>query len=274
MNFRNQLTPTTKFCFGQEKSRSLSLRMLRFFYQLSGGIYAAPRVSRTIKILWIAVSVALLTLIILIGSFGYLYTAEQIDLLSVYALFWSVDCVINIIVIVPAITYRYHREFEILLDFIEENVEDDIFARVITSPYLKNSDSFSEVSLWMTAEFIVTLIFAMIGPIDMMFLCENENSFRDLHHHLIGYPYMHRIASKSGALLIYFIESIFWMTGITIALSHVHMLVIIAAELNNIVERYCWQIKNLRAYINAETPLTVFQGNLNHLVRRHQHLVK
>lgn len=258
----------------RRKCHTFTMKMLRFFYYLAGGIYAANEVPKKIKILWTGACITMLTLIIVVGMFGYLVTAEKIDVLAVYALLWCVDCVVNVIIIVPAITYRYHREFEALIEFIEQSSTGDSISRTATGyQYLAKGDSLSEVLFWLIIGFCAAFIFTMIGLVDMLFLCPNENSFRDLHHHLIGYPYMHLVPSLQVALLIYSVELITWMSGITVAISHVNFLMIIVTELNNIVVEYCQEIQSLAATI-MPYERRLFELNLISLVRRHQRLVK
>ena len=202
---------------------------------------------------------------------SFLTNTDQIDPFTVVSNLCGAGCVVYISLIVPTITYLYRREFETLFEYIEDNysrLPDDLLTDQLH--YVKKIDSLGQISFWSAISLFFALPSAFIGEIDVLFWCAQEDSFRDVHHHPMAFPYLDRIPSMKVALLAYVGEWIVFFMQFIMGLSQLNFTIMLATELNNIVVDYCRRIQALDAFIRSERS---FEQNLASLVHQHQTFV-
>lgn len=248
-----------------------------FSYYIVGGIYVTSRVSKYIKIAWFIFSMAFSIFVVLICEGGFFLVTEKIDPYTIISNFYGASCVVAITLIVPLITCHYHREFETLFVYIEDNQNSWIKnEETFEVQYIKKIDSLRETLFWSVIAFYSSLPATAIGLVDVSFFCDEEYTFRDLQHHSMGFPYLDRIPSMKVALLAYVAELIIFSIQFVIGLSQVNLTMMIATELNNIVVDYCRRIHTLDAFVSTDVWKSrgSFERKLGSLVRQYQTFVK
>ena len=118
----------------------------------------------------------------------------------------------------------------------------------------------------------------IIVQLDVWIFCDEEDSFRDIDHHLIGIPYMNLMSSTHAALFMYPVEALLIFLSITLIVCLNSFIALTTIELSNIAVDNCRKMRYLlnvsdRPHVVREQ-LQKFDRNLITAVEQHQIFIR
>lgn len=255
--------------------RRLMLKVMRILFYSIGGVFISKEISNSLKILWFCISLVC-TVINISGTIAYFLTTNNNDLFSSVTALWITFYTFYFLIILPIATFIYHSDLQKVLNYIRNH-------RPNCQYQVPKRDSLSEVILWSFIVYSFISFTELIDPIDVLFICKNNNSFHDVNHHTVIFPYFNRIPpSINMILLMYGFELTIAAVGISLIIFLESFFILITREFKNISTDYNWKVKHLlkttRAddhwYEWSEMKLISFRRNFISIVKQHQTFVK
>jgi hypothetical protein len=272
-------------------------RLLRWTYYCLGGVYSSRNFTLFTKCAYFGLKVVAIFLVDIVGVVGYLLTANVITFLDIVSITFMPSVLVFVLAIIPFITHRYHREFETLFDYMEncaivrsQSATSSSSSSATGFRLVEKVDSIAESLGRLKVVGVVCAVYVSVGAVDILLFCEQENSYRNLQHHMFPTPYLDRIPSISLFWILYAIESAVFMFACVSALPEVTFVSMITNEFNNIVTEYCEHMQNAAEYLIVaaerhfqrwntnswlmETLFRRFENDLRFFITEHQRLIK
>lgn len=260
-----------------------SKRLLQWTYYCLGGIYTSRNFSKLVKSICFFINAGTIFLVSVIGGCGYVVTVKAITVLDLISVTFMPAVVIFVLGVIPFITHSFHREFEELFRYIENCATippQEASSKISGFVSIKRVDSIKRSWRWSNIAHAICLFYVVIAAFDILFVCEQENSFRNLQHHIFPMPYLDRIPSLYVFWVVYTAESIFFLFLCVTGIPEITFVTLITSEFNNIVMDFCERMQSLTEDVTTagdkqQSLLSrTFEKDLKSCIDEHRHLVR
>jgi hypothetical protein len=238
--------------------------LMYYSYYLTGGIFSSDQFSIREKCGWFGFCFVSVLFVLLISAGGYLVTAESLNGFEV-VLVLGVTCSYCVFIIGILLLIQIHRrDFKNLFYFIENHrlsrnnrplklerdveSESDVGLRLFGHLRGDSMAGVQDGLFWFKLIFCIVQMNTVAIVVDVSFFCPKSSPFRDLQHHLIPVPYLHRIPTLEMFLILLTCENLlFMLLGIFPGFPNA-LMVTIGVELRNIVVAYCERMQMFTQY--------------------------